>query len=340
MTAKIAIVGLGQIGASMGLAIKAKATAGGPKVVGHDVDPATVRAAEALGAVDSTTSLSGAVEDAAIVLLCLPLSVMSETLKRIGPHLKDDAVVLDTAPSKAPVMKWAGESLPAGRHYVGLVPTVSPEALGAAENGIKGARADLFRKTVMVIVAPPGTPAWIEELAVNLVRLLGAKPMLTDPVESDGIMTIAHLLPQLTASALLEACLAEPGWAEARKVAGRLFAAITGGMAYYDDPRSLEVAALANRATVVHALDVVGAALKGMRDDIDRGDQENTSERLFHSHRAREQWLDERGAATWLDEGVEPTQVPPFGEHFMQMMFGGSIADRVKPRKGGGEPRT
>jgi hypothetical protein len=43
----------------------------------------------------------------------------------------------------------------------------------------------------MMVVTMPDTPAGVEQLAMNVARLLGAKPMLTDPVEADGIMTTA-----------------------------------------------------------------------------------------------------------------------------------------------------
>jgi prephenate dehydrogenase len=283
--------------------------------------------------VDTTTGLKGAVKDASIVLLCLPLREMRETLARIGPLLIEGAVVFDTSPVKSPVMQWVKDSIPAGRYYVGLVPSVGTSALATVEGGIKAAQADLFRRTIMVITAPPGTPAEVEQLAVNLARLLGAKAMLTDPTESDGIMTTAHTLPQLAATALVEACLAEPGWVEARKVAGRPFAGVTGGAAYYDDPNSLGIAALANRAVVVHALDALMASLRGLRDDIDRGDEDSVSERLAHGLAGREQWLDQRGAAAWLNEGGEPAELPGLGEQVMQMLFGSRIVDRTKIKK-------
>ena len=94
---------------------------------------------------------------------------------------------------------------------------------------------------------PPARRIEVEQLAMNLVRMLDAKPMLADIAESDGLMTTAHLLPQLTSAALLDATIDQPGWAEARKLAGRPFVGVTGGLAYYDDPASLKEAVLANR---------------------------------------------------------------------------------------------
>ena len=335
MTAKIGIVGLGQIGASIGLALKSKP--GMPDVIGHDRDARTARTAEAMGAVDSTTGLTGAVREASVVFLCLPLAEIAETLKRIGPSLPDGAVLFDTAPAKSPVMAWVREYVPPGRNYLGLVPAISSSLLAAPERGVEGARADLFRRTVMMVVAPPGTPADAEQLAFNIAALLGAKPMLADALESDGIMTTAHLLPQLAASALVEASVSVPGWTEARKLAGLPYAGVSGGIAYYDEPASLEVAALANHQAVVHGLDVLIASLKGMRDDIEQDNQPNVSERLNHSYQARERWLDERGSAAWVSEGGDRAQLPGMGDQLMQMFFGSRLAERAKIKKPGRE---
>jgi prephenate dehydrogenase len=331
MASKVAIIGLGQIGASIGLALKEKS--GLPEVLGSDKDSAVAGAAEALGAVGKIARPTDAVKDADVVVLCLPLSEMRAVLKRIGPFLKEGAVLMDTAPIKSPVTGWVAEFLPPKRFYLGLVPTVTAEALGAPETGIKGARADLFRRTVMVISAPPNTPAEVEQLGINFASLLGAKALLADFAESDGLMTSVHLLPQLAAAALLDACVDAPGWPEARKIAGRPFAGVTGGLAYYDDPRSLQAAALANPKRAVHALDVVIASLKGLRDDIDRQDEESVGERLLHSFESRERWLTEREAAEWLKEGGSPVEVPAAGEQVMQMLFGSRIADRNKKAK-------
>jgi prephenate dehydrogenase len=120
MTTTIGIVGLGQIGASIGLSLKAK---GGPeRILGHDRDGGVQREAHGMGAVDAVANLQDAVKDSQIVFLCLPLAEMRETLSRIGPLLRENTVVLDTAPIKGQFVKWVQEYIPQGRYYVGLVP--------------------------------------------------------------------------------------------------------------------------------------------------------------------------------------------------------------------------
>jgi prephenate dehydrogenase len=332
MTGQIAIIGLGQIGASVGMALKRNKSA--LQRLGFDKNTAVSSAALTVDVVDQVPRrLADTVRDADIILLCLPLGEVPLVLKQIASLLKPNAVVMDTGPLKGSTVKLMQDLLPAERFYVGLVPAVSAEALTDPETGFKGARPDLFKRTVMIVDVPRGAPAEVEQLAVNLVKLLGAKPMLADLAESDGMMTITHILPQLTAAALLGATVDQPGWADGRKLAGRPFVSVTGGMAYYDDPASLRAAALANQTGMVHALDVLMASLQGLRDDIAHGDQESLGERLQMAFESRERWLDERGAADWLSEGGEAPELPEVGEQLMQMFFGSRLADRMKKSK-------
>ncbi len=331
MAAQFTIIGLGQIGASIGMALKNRKDS--IRRVGYDKNAAVAKAAQSLDVVDEIKNLKDAVKDANIVLLALPLSEIRETLEQIGPRLQANTIVFDTAPVKSIVLEWAKELIPEGRFYLGLVPALHPETFASTEGGLKTAQPDLFKRTVMVVDAPPGTPREVEELAFDLAQMLGAKPMLADMAESDGLMTSVHLLPQLAAAALLNATIGQAGWAEARKLAGRPFAGVTGGLAYYDDPASLKTAAFGNRTGVVYALDVLQAAIKGLRDDIENGDEKSVAERLSQAFDGREHWLDERSGAEWLNEGGEKIDVPNFGERVNQMFFGSTVMDRMKKKK-------
>ena len=157
--------------------------------------------------------------------------------------------------------------------------------------------------------------------------------MLTDLGESDGLMAAAHILPQLAAAALLNATVNQPGWADGRKLAGRPFAGVTGGLAYYDDPDSLKAAALANPAAILHALDVLMDSLDDLRGAIESGDEAAIHQRLHQAFDAREHWLNERGAAEWLSEGGEAPDLPNLGEQIMQTLFGSRMIDRNKRKE-------
>ena len=200
MSVQITIVGLGQIGSSIGLALKAHEV--NVRRVGHDKDSETGKEAQRIGAVDDVKyNLPASVRDARIVILALPLAEIHETLKIIVPDLQEGTLVLDTAPAKAKVAAWAKELLPEGRYYIGLTPAINPDYLHGVEFGVNAAHADLFEKGIMVVNAPSGTPVNVFNLAMELVNLLGSAPLLMDTAEADGIFSAMHVLPQLAADA-------------------------------------------------------------------------------------------------------------------------------------------
>jgi prephenate dehydrogenase len=301
MTINIAIIGLGQIGASIGLAL-----AEHPKLVyrvGHDRDFQNAQRAEKMGAVDKMThNLLAAVREADLVLLSLPIDQIRETVTLIAPELKDSAVVMDTGPAKEVVAAWAGEILPPGRYYVGLTPVLNPEYLHEHATGISAAHADLFRRGLIAIVAPPRTPSEAIKLGADLARLLGADPLFFDPVEIDSLMAATHILPQLVAAALLNATVDQPGWREGRKVAGRAYFETTNPAVLLSEPEAISSSALLNREHVLRWLDSLIASLQTLRSDLVDQNVGGLEGRLQRARRARETWWQQRQAADWQAE--------------------------------------
>ncbi len=304
MTVQITIVGLGQIGASAGLALAEHKNL--LHRVGHDKDPGVAKQAQKMDAVDDVKfNLPAAVREAKIVLLSLPVHAIRATLETIAKDLPSGAVVMDTAPVKEAVSKWAQEILPEGCHYVGLVPAINPRYLHRNELGIEAAASDLFKNGLVTLNALPGTPADAVKLASDLIQLLGATPIFGDIIETDGLMTSTHLVPQFMAVALLNAVVDQPGWNDARKLAGRPFAMLTSAVAYQDESEALTEAALLNQKNVTRVLDDVIGALSNLRQDIDEGDRDALSDRIEGALDGRHRWLAERLSAKW-SEAVRP----------------------------------
>ncbi|HSJ89049.1 MAG TPA: prephenate dehydrogenase [Anaerolineales bacterium] len=331
MTAQITIIGLGQIGASIGLALKAHNL--DVRLVGHDKDVETAKQAQKLGAVDEIKyNLPASVREAKIVILALPFAGIRQTLEVIASDLHEGILILDTAPAKATVAAWTKELLPPGRFYIGLTPAINPNYLHGTDFGVKAARADLFDKGLMVVNAPVGTPESVFNLTMELVSLFGAVPLLMDTAEADGVFAAIHMLPQLASSALLDATVDKPGWQEARKLAGRPYASVTAGSAYHDDVASLRDSVLENRENVVRLLNTYISTLLQLRDEINDNNRDALSERLEAALSGRIRWFDERLAADWLQREGQQVDVPSFGERVNQTLFGSMISER-KPRK-------
>jgi prephenate dehydrogenase len=317
MTVQITIVGLGQLGASVGLALGKRRD--DIRRVGHDRTPETAKEAQKKGAIDDVKyNLPAAIREANLVLLSLPVSEIRSTLEVIAPDLQEGAVVMDTAPLQSAVAEWAQEILPKGCYYVGLVPAINPLYLHRIDLGVDAAQEDLFDNGVVVLSTLPGVPEEAVKVVTDLIKTLGAMPLFADMAEIDGLMASTHIVPQLVAAALLNAVVDQPGWQEARKLAGRPFAALTSALVYQDEIGSLGEAALLNRENVARVLDVVIGSLQGLRDDVANGNREDVSERLELALEGRRRWLGERLQGDWPNEGKqENVQIPTFWEHML-----------------------
>ena len=330
MSVQITIIGLGQVGTSIGLALAGQKNI---KRVGHDKDYETARQAQKAGAVDEVkVNLPASVSEANVVIFCIPLSEVRETLGYIAQDLQDGTVVLDTAPAKVTVGTWFNELIPQGRYYVGLAPAAGASYLHTIDRGVHSARADLFSKGLFMINASHGTPGEAVKLATDLVELLGAQSMISDDVEADGLLASTHILPQLVSAALLDATVDQPGWSEARKVAARPYASATAALAYHDEAKSLGEAALGNRENVVRMIDAYMMSLQKLRDGIKDGDNTSVIEFLEDAVKARDRWLSERTNADWKVMEQVQAETQSFGDK-LGRMFLGNMMDRNKKKK-------
>lgn len=325
----ITIVGLGQIGASIGLALAEHSEMF--ERVGHDLDFRIAKQAQKMGAVDRVAAnLPSAASKADIVLLCLPIDQIKETIELIAEDLREDVVVMDTGPVKEVVAAWASELFPEKRHYVGLTPVINPAYLHGLDSGIQAAHADLFRDGLMAIVSSPRSPSEAIKLAADLTRLLGADPFFADPMEIDSLMAATHTLPQLMAAALLNATVDQPGWREGRKVAGRAYAEVTSPIANFSQPKTLGKAATLNRESVIRTIDSVIATLQTLRNDIDADDNKSLESRLERARKGRELWWVQRQAADWAAEEMPSAATPTGSSEFFGRLFG--MRSRKKPK--------
>jgi len=320
MTVKITIIGLGQIGASMGLALashKDQVT-----TLGHDKSPEIARKAQKRGAVESISyNLPASVENADVIILAIPFDEIYETLKIIAQDLHEEAVVMDTAPVKSVVADWVKELLPPKRHYVGLTPALNPAWLDDASLGLDAARVDLFQKGAVAITSPHGTAEGALKLATDLVTLLGAFPFFADPAEVDGVMAAVHLLPGLSAAALAEAITGQPGWSDIRKLAGKPYSAATRPLDG-EESASLAEAILQNQANILRVLDDYIATLTSLQKEIASNNKKELQTRLERARRGRAKWQLDRAQGDWLAVEFGRQEMPKFGDIMKQQVGG------------------
>lgn len=202
MDTRIAILGTGLIGGSMGLAWRQRRT--DCFVVGHD-RPAVLEEAAARGAIDAKAAdPATAVADADLVVLATPLTVTLRLLEQIAPHLAPEALVTDVASVKAPVVAQAQQMLPAETSFIGGHPMAGSEAQGIAH-----ATPILFENAAYVLC--PSASRDVAQLQaehaglLDLIAATGARPLVLDAEEHDRIAAAVSHLPQLLAVTLVNA---------------------------------------------------------------------------------------------------------------------------------------
>lgn len=319
MTVQITIVGMGQIGTSIGLALADHKDS--ILRVGHDQDFQVAKLAKQRGALDRVDiNLPHAVEEADLVILALPMDQVRKTLAVVGSCMKEDAVLLDTSPVKQAVLAWAEELLPERRYYIGMAPVINPAYLEVHEAGVQAARSDMFKKGLVAITSAPGVPSEAIKLATDFSHLLGAEHLFIDPLEHDSLLAASHILPQLISATLLDMTVDQPGWREGRKLAGRPFAQLTALSAQFGSPQALAGEALENREQVIRVIDTLSASLAELREELDQQDAPALTRRLEAARNGRERWWHQRLRADWASqENAAPVDMPTAKDVFARI---------------------
>jgi prephenate dehydrogenase len=297
MAYEVMIIGLDQVGASIGLAL---ANAEGElRRVGYDADKSTGKQALELGAIDELLSHPRrAIKHVDLVILSIPTSDVELYLETLGPTLKEGALVLDTGGIKSLAFEWAKDFLPEGRHFIAAMPVVGPKSLEEAPFTPGQPSAELFQDGLLAITNLPQTPESALAVAVNLATLLGAQPFFIDPDEHDAAIAATDDLPALLSAALLRAATRSPSWRELQRLAGQTFAFATQLVGVRSPTQAQKRIAL-NREKVLSKLDVIIEELNLLREHVAEEDGQALSEYLDQADRSRFTWLDARNKADW-----------------------------------------
>ncbi|HEY7064678.1 MAG TPA: prephenate dehydrogenase [Chloroflexota bacterium] len=262
---RVAIVGLGLIGASLGLALHRLSPA--PQVVGYDRSGEVRTRAARRHAVDRIAhgGAEHAVEGADLVILATPVRAVAPLLAEIAPHLAPGAVVTDTGSTKEQVVLAAAEAAPEVA-FVGGHPMA-----GKLTHGTDDASAALFDGTVYCLTPTADTPRAAVERAVELIEAVGARPHFLDAAEHDGLVAAISHLPYLLASTLMSATSGDAGWPEMALLAAGGFATMT--RLAEGEPEMYADVCLTNREAIVRQLDRYAAALDELRAAVAAGDE-------------------------------------------------------------------
>jgi prephenate dehydrogenase len=327
----ITILGLGTLGASLGLALQRSAAQA--EIVGHDKVPEASQLARKNSVVQRVEwNLHAACEPASLIVLAMPVGEIAETLELIREDVQPNALVFVLSD----VLQ------PAAQHAVVGHPIVT------GVGGPVAPRADMFDKTTFVVAAGAKTDPSALELAANFVESIGAQPLFMDPVEHDGLIAGVEQLPQLLGLATVHMLAAAPGWTEARRLAGRTFAQST------DSGRSAEnlyAAMRGNRANLLIRLEQFERELAAWKAwlaadgeaDGETGDEtagHPLQAAIAHSRAERERWVEQAQLHDWgvgepaIDAGAQPSG------GLLRQMFFGSWGAKKEPPQGAGSSKS
>jgi prephenate dehydrogenase len=261
---RLAIVGVGLIGGSVGLA----ARRAGWDVVGFD--PASTPAALARGAIDRTASdAAAAVVDADLVVLAVPVGSAVGVLRAVAGC---GAVVTDVCSTKRSIVRAAGE---AGMRFVGSHPMA-----GGERGGVGQARAELLDGALCLVTPTPATDPAALDVVEAFWRSLGMRTRRLDPDEHDRLVADVSHVPHAAAAAVARqpdpaaVPLAAGGWRDVTRVAG-------------GDPDLWRDILLDNRDHVRAGLVRLRADLDLLLDCLDAGDGDAVRQWLAEANRSR-----------------------------------------------------
>ena len=313
---RIAIIGMGPLGASIGLGLK-KAQLANTEIVGSSGDRDALSRAMKMGAVDQTTmSLGAAIDGAQLLILDMPVADMEELLEAIGPILEEGCVVTDTSATKIPVMQWADQHLPRGISFVGghPLPKKLPQTLDEAE-------ASIFEGVDYCVIPSKSADQRSVRTVVGLVERLGAKPLFLDLHEHDSYAAAMTYLPIVLSSAYVTATTGSEAWRDMHRLAASEFSEFSRFASV--DPADNEAACLANPDALVHWLDQMIAELYSYRNQIkERSDM--LLEPFIKAWEARARW--EAGVVA---EDNEP-RTPSATESMASALVGTRLVERYR----------
>ncbi|HET9111347.1 MAG TPA: prephenate dehydrogenase/arogenate dehydrogenase family protein [Ktedonobacterales bacterium] len=284
---RVAIIGLGLMGGSLGLALRADGSAGEPlarEVVGYDSAPGVAQRAVARGALDSSCeSLAEAVTAADLVVIATPTLAAEQTLRAAATHLAPDVVVTDLCSVKAPLVAVASQALRRPERFVGGHPMA-----GRERAGIEAASADLYRGARWALTPTPQTaPDAVSRLRA-LVEALGAEPLELDAVAHDAAVAGISHLPLTLAVALAQMLAEADDWPTMALLAAGGYRDTTRVAA--GDPIMGRDILLANREALLARLDAFAGTLGRLRAAIARGDAVEIETTLREARVTRQAW--------------------------------------------------
>lgn len=194
----LAIIGVGLIGGSLGLALKSRL---GDEIyiTGLCRTQASMDLAVERGAVDmASPDIAAVVQDADIVFLSTPVLQMMPMVQKLLPYLKKGAILTDAGSTKQYLWQHLQKVLPQDVYYIAGHPMT-----GREKSGVQAADKDLFVNKAYVIVEDTGAPQEAHEKLMRVLKYTEANFTTLDIAKHDRCASVISHVPHVTAAALV-----------------------------------------------------------------------------------------------------------------------------------------
>ena len=289
---KLVIFGVGLIGGSVSLALKAYQAAQASnnaesftQIVGVNRTASSLNEALESGVIDyAETNIQAAVHDADLILIAAPVAQTTSILQSIKPYLNKQTVITDAGSTKADVLANAQSVLgDQFKQFIGGHPIA-----GAEKSGVSAALPDLFSGKNVVLTPTPKTSAEAVRIVSGLWEKCGAKVSQMPAESHDSIFAAVSHLPHLLAFALVDDIASRPNAAQLFSFAAsgfRDFTRIAGS-----HPEMWRDISLANKTALLSELTAYQLELNQLKKLLENEDGAGLQALFERASVARNNW--------------------------------------------------
>ena len=281
---RVAVIGVGLIGGSFALALKAAKRCG--HVAGAGRSAANMQRALERGAIDSIASdAAAAVQDADLVLISTPVAQIEKIFLSINSKIKANAIITDAGSTKRDVVAAARAAL--GARIAQFIPA-HPIA-GAEHSGVAAANPELFRGRRLILAPLEENRKQDIETLASLWRAIGARVSRMTPEAHDAVFAAVSHLPHLLAYALVHEV-------SERSDAAELFGYAAGGFRDFtriasSHPEMWRDICVANSDQLLKEVARFSAELEKIKKLLETRDAASLEKLFAEARAARERWL-------------------------------------------------
>ncbi len=298
MGAKIAIIGLHQLGQSIGLALKQY----NEKLTVVGFDPETVQNEKvAKKEIFQKIEADGEalVKDTDVIVLAVPADEVHAMIDSIAKWIKPGACVIDTSLLVQHMEDYAASKLPAESHFITAIPVLNPAYLDESGDALEEPHADLFKNGALIICSGMSTQEGVIKTAADFAQLLGAQAYFTDVDEAAAIFAKVELLPKLAAAVFLNQSVVGKIHSDSHRLADKAFMHSTKTIENLHEIQEFGKSLLQNRESTLQSIDKMVENLLQVREWVESNDAAALQKFFAVAQAGRADWLDYKRSLDW-----------------------------------------